>query len=73
MPAAAAHLHVHDLNPALPSSVGSSIGGVTGDGHDMHRPVWVKLSLVFPRRPDLPMPEQLPHPRVTEYESMVTP
>jgi hypothetical protein len=27
-------------------------GGVTGDGMDMHRPVWVKLSLVFPRRPD---------------------
>jgi hypothetical protein len=36
------------------SNVFSGIGGVTGDGMDMHRPVWVKLSLVFPRRPDGP-------------------
>jgi len=36
------------------SNVCSGIGGVTGDGMDMHRPVWVKLSVVFPRRPDGP-------------------
>jgi hypothetical protein len=31
------------------SNVRSSIGGVTGDGFDMHRPVWVKLSVIFLR------------------------
>jgi hypothetical protein len=41
--------------------VRSKIGGVTGDGFDMHRPVWVKLNLVFPRPSDRPVPEQLFH------------
>ena len=44
----------------------SNIGGVVGDGSDMHRPVWVKLSLIFPRRPDAPMPAQLPDPRAVD-------
>jgi hypothetical protein len=51
--------------------VRSRIGGVTGDGFDMHRPVWVKLSLVFPRRPEAPMPTQLPDPRAVDIAAEV--
>jgi len=38
---------------------------------DMNRRVWVKLSLVVPRRPDLPMPAQLPHPRAVDVAAEV--
>jgi hypothetical protein len=51
--------------------VRSSIGGVMGDGMDMRRPVWVKLSLVFPRRPDAPVPVQLPDPRAVDATAEV--
>jgi hypothetical protein len=44
---------------------------VTGDGFDMHRPVWVKLPLVFPRHPGAPMPSQLPHPRAVDTSGEV--
>jgi hypothetical protein len=37
----------------------------------MNRPVWVKLALVFPRCPDLPMPAQLPHPRAVDVAAEV--
>jgi hypothetical protein len=49
----------------------SRIGVVPGDGFDMHRPVWVKLSLVFPRRPDAPIPTQLPDPRAVDTTAEV--
>ena len=32
----------------------------------MHRPVWVKLSVIFLRKPDKPMPAELPHPTAVE-------
>ena len=38
----------------------SNIGGVVGDGMDMHRPVWVKLAALSIRRPDARAPEQPP-------------
>ena len=57
--------------PSYSSNVRSSIGGVMGDGMDMHRLVWVKLSLVFPRRPDAPAPAQLPDPRAVDATAEV--
>ena len=39
----------------------SSIGGVTGDGYEQHRPVWIRLSLILSQSADKPTPEQLPH------------
>jgi hypothetical protein len=44
----------------------SSTSGVTGNGFDTHRPLWVKLSLVFPRRPDRPRPTHAPDPRAVD-------
>jgi hypothetical protein len=34
----------------------SLIGGLTGDDCHMHRPVWVKLSVIFPQQPDRAAP-----------------
>lgn len=39
----------------------SSLGGCVGDGHDLYRPVWVKLFALFLRHPAAPMPDKLPH------------
>jgi hypothetical protein len=51
--------------------VRSGIGGVTGDGMDMHRPVWVKLNTLFLGPPEKPMPAQLPHPRAVDTSAEV--
>jgi hypothetical protein len=54
----------------LPSNVRSGIGGVTGDGMDMHRGVG-QAPLVFPRRTDKPLPEQLPDQRALDVTTEV--
>jgi hypothetical protein len=51
---------------SYPPNVRSRIGGATGDGFDRHRLVWVKLSLIFLRQRDKPMPAELPHPTAVD-------